>query len=160
MRTAIYPGSFDPPTLAHQNILEQASRLFDVLVIVANNATKSSSDVSSRLEWVVDGLGHNEAISTPADESIVETAKNVDAEFIIRGIRGPADFEPEAAFAHFVRTASQDKIQVVYFMTPPALQHVSSTLVRSVLKLKGRWELAAPYLPPRVLEVMQGHYRV
>jgi pantetheine-phosphate adenylyltransferase len=155
---AIYPGTFGPPTLAHQNIWEQAKRAFDVFVVVGENAVKNGAEPGPRAELVRAMGVEKDHVHIPfSGDSVVETARELKARFVIRGIRGPSDFEPEAAYADFIRRATKGSMQVVYFMSPTGYQHISSTLVRSIMALRG-WSkdgLLYPYVPPPVIRALE-----
>lgn len=151
---AIYPGSFDPPTIAHRDILLQACPIFDeITVVVANNTTKGRSLLPPELRveaWRKMCVGVDVTLAD-ADDPITHTAELLDARFIIRGLRGISDVEPEQAYREFVEHSGRGRIRTLYFMSPPALQHVSSTAVRAIVGLNGwRWDLKR-YLTSEVI---------
>lgn len=136
-RVAIYPGSFDPPTLGHQEVLRQALEVFDkVVVVVGANGAKAPflSRADRQDVWAM--LTPRGAVDLPpAGESIVDTAFRLGALHVVRGLRGVSDVTEEQAYRVFVQQASRNKIGLAYFMVPPHLQHVSSTAVRSICQL-------------------------
>lgn len=157
-RVAIYPGSFDPITLAHQNILAQAREVFDQVIVVVghNGAKRSMFTQDERALQVGEVVGDDTGLvyTPPPRECITDTARAVGARFIVRGIRGPADIEAEAAYRAFVTGNAQGSIDVVYFMTPGTLRHVSSTAVREILGLDGPRHRLAGWLDPRVTRLL------
>lgn len=135
-RVAIYPGSFDPPTLAHFNIYRQALEVFDeVVVVVAKNASKSKYllDIGEKEKAWKSEFNNVDFYVAPTNESIIQTCTRQLATHIVRGIRGPGDVEPEHAFYDFVCRNSGKKI--VYFTVPAYLRSCSSTRIRSVAGL-------------------------
>ncbi|HVT62568.1 MAG TPA: adenylyltransferase/cytidyltransferase family protein [Legionellaceae bacterium] len=154
---AIYPGSFNPPTLAHQNIWEQARSIFDVTVVVAQNPDKITTS-TDRIDLIEDmGVLTSRIYIAPIGQSIVDTCEELKTRYIIRGLRGPSDFEHEAAYADFIRKSSDGYLQVIYFMTPAGFQHISSSLVRSIMKLNNWMEdrLLDPYVPKPVIKSLE-----
>lgn len=138
-KVAIYPGSFDPPTLAHQEILRQAREVFDqVVVVIGRNGSKRGAYTSDRrgAMWRLVGVNPQDLIVGDPGECVLDWAHQVGAPFVVRGIRDASDVPSEQAYRKFVRGYSQGHIEVVYFMPPPELQHVSSTAVREILQLR------------------------
>ncbi len=154
-RIAIYPGSFDPPTLAHQEIYRQAEDVFDrVFVVIARNSSKANMFGSAeRMEmW-------REVISVPenvwlsdAGECVTDWARAVGANYVVRGVRDASDVLGEQVYRKFVKGVSLGGLECVYFMPPPELQCVSSSAVRQILALKRR-EACAGWLDPRVTKI-------
>lgn len=156
MRRAIYPGSFDPPTLAHQDILWQAQKVFEhVTVVVAQNDVKGGGllETDERVAAWETMTGADVSIAR-AGVDITDVAYCLDATHIVRGIRGSSDIEPEQAFRQFVEFASLGVVGVVHFMCRAKHQHISSSKVRSILGLK-RWDtLVADQLHPDVIKYL------
>lgn len=157
-RVAIYPGSFDPPTLAHQEILRQAQAVFDrVVVIVAKNGTKEGTfhPTERVMMWQAVGLRSENYRIGNGNECVVDWAQEFGARYVVRGLRDASDVAPEQAYRKFVKTASAGGLEAVYFMSPPDLQHVSSTVARQILALRGREHLLAGTLDPRVTSLIR-----
>jgi pantetheine-phosphate adenylyltransferase len=140
IKIAIYPGSFDPPTLAHFNIYRQAKEIFDeVIVVIANNATKSKPllDIGKRHQAWRSEFEDVDLEVCGAESSIVDTAYAATATHVIRGIRGPSDVEVEHSLYDFIDRNSD--LNVVYFTVPSHLRTCSSTRIRSIVGLAG-WQ--------------------
>ncbi len=154
MRIAIYPGSFDPPTLAHQEILRQAEDVFDRVhvVIARNDSKKGMFSYGERVDmW--------NAVSDPGNvflahggECVTDWARALGAHYVVRGLRDASDVLGEQVYRKFVKGVSLGGLECVYFMTPPEVQHVSSSAVRQILALKRR-EVLAGWLDPRVTRI-------
>ncbi len=139
-RVAVFPGSFDPITVAHLDVLERATALFDRLVVgvLRNSAKQSFFTVDERVGLIrssVEGLGPS--VSVEAFEGLtVEFARRQGAGFVIRGLRAVSDFEFELQLAHTNRRLAPE-IDTVFLMT--ALEHgyISSTLAKEVAQFGG-----------------------
>ena len=134
-RTAVYPGTFDPPTLGHMDIIARAARLVDRLVIgVTTNPSKSPMfTLPERLAMIarevaaVDG-----AIEVVAfDSLLIHFARAQGAQLIVRGLRAVADFEYEYQMAGMNQQLS-DKVETVFLMADVALQPIASRLVKEI----------------------------
>jgi pantetheine-phosphate adenylyltransferase len=148
-RVAVFPGSFDPITVAHLDVLERATALFDRLVVgVLRNAAKQSfftvDDRVGLIRSSVQGLGPS--VSVEAFEGLtVEFARRQGAGFVIRGLRAVSDFEFELQLAHTNRRLAPE-IDTVFLMT--ALEHgyISSTLAKEVAQFGG--DVSGMVAPP------------
>jgi pantetheine-phosphate adenylyltransferase len=151
---ALYPGSFDPPTRGHLDILLQAGALFNVTVVVGVNGGKKSLLEREERVGMFHALNHTAIDMPPEGESIIKTAERLGAGVIVRGIRGPDDLPSELAYKDFIESASS--LQVVHFVSDMKYRTVSSTAVREILKLDGwrRDELLAPYVPLSVAQLL------
>ena len=139
MAIAVYPGSFDPITLGHIDIIQRLSPHFDeIFVLVANNPKKSylfSSDVRTRL--IQSSLKDADNIKVEGFHGLtVHYAQEVGAQFIIRGIRAFSDFEYEMAMANMNKGLCPD-IETMVVFSNPRLDHLSSRMVKEVAHFKG-----------------------
>ncbi len=149
-RVAIYPGSFDPPTLAHQEVLRQAQLVFDkVIPVVAANSAKTSMFTRTERVAMWTALGVNELWVAEVGECVIDWTKHTGANHVVRGVRDASDVLAEQVYRKFVRGVSLGGLETVYFMPPPELQHISSSAVRQILALRRR-EAMAGWLDPRV----------
>jgi pantetheine-phosphate adenylyltransferase len=138
MNKAIFPGSFDPITLGHYDIIQRGLQLFDHLVVaIGDNSDKSYRfSIAERLDFLQQTFKNEPRIEITTYSGLtVDYCKSIDAQFILRGLRNPADFEFEKAIAHTNRTLS--KIETVFLLTASDKAFISSSIVRDVLKHKG-----------------------
>ncbi len=151
MRIAIYPGSFDPPTYGHLDVVERATTLFDkVIVAVGENSSKSGFlSVGERLKALSACTTHLTNVEIASfDGLLVEYCRRREATFIIRGLRAVTDFDTEFQMSITNRQLAPD-IDTVLLMTKWEFGFISSTLVREVARLGGdlRTFVPAPVLP-------------
>ena len=133
-RVAIYPGSFDPPTNGHLDIVERSSRLFDRVVIgVGRNLSKRTVfTADERVALMREACGRMANVEVRTFDSLqVEFAREVGATFIIRGIRALSDFEFEFEMANMNRRLDAG-IEMVYLMTAPEYLFVSASRVKEL----------------------------
>jgi pantetheine-phosphate adenylyltransferase len=149
MRICLFPGTFDPVTLGHKDIIDRALPLFDKLVIgIGRNVLKQTMfSEEQRHQWIKDIYKNNNKIdSVVYDGLTVECCKTIGANFILRGIRYVSDFEYEKAIADMNRTLDHN-IETVFLTCLPKYTSVASTLVRDVIRHGGD---ASQFLPPEV----------
>ena len=136
-RIAVYPGSFDPLTRGHLDIIQRASKLFDhVIVAVSNNATKKHAfSVSERLEIVEEAIRPfpNVDIDTISG-LLVDTLKAKKAKILIRGLRVGSDMDYECQLASFNRRLYKD-VETVFLMPDDQYTYLASSMVREVARL-------------------------
>ncbi|HSC52473.1 MAG TPA: pantetheine-phosphate adenylyltransferase [Phnomibacter sp.] len=139
MRIALFPGTFDPLTLGHIDIIDRALPMFDKLVVgIGRNANKQPTfSEADRLRWILETYQGNDKVSAVVYEGLtVECCKSVGANFILRGIRYVNDFEYEKAIADMNRSLDS-KIETVFLTCSPEFTSVASTLVRDVYRNGG-----------------------
>lgn len=145
MRKAIFPGSFDPITLGHEDIIRRGVTLFDEIVIAIgiNAEKKYMFSLEERKRFIEETFKDEPKISVITYEGLtIDLCKKVGANFILRGLRNPADFEFEKAIAHANRRMS--KIETVFLLTAAKTSFISSSIVRDVIRHKGQYELLVP----------------
>ena len=136
---AIYPGSFDPVTLGHLDIIERGARLFDrVIVAVARNPSKSPLfTVAKRTEQISQAIHHLHNVEVDSFEGLTVTyAQSKEATVLIRGLRAISDFEMELQMAHTNKTLF-DSIETVFLVTSNEYSFLSSSMVREISKFGG-----------------------
>lgn len=154
-RTAVFPGSFDPITNAHLDVIRRGAALFDQLVIgVLTNPRKtptfSSAERVALIEAEVGDLGPSVVVE--AFEGLtVDFAARHDAGFVIRGLRAISDFEAELQMAHTNRRLSS-RVDTVFLMTSLEYGYVSSTLAKEIAALGGD---VSAMVPPGVARALQ-----
>jgi pantetheine-phosphate adenylyltransferase len=145
MRKAIFPGSFDPITLGHEDIIRRGITLFDEIVIAigVNAEKKYMFSLEERKRFLQETFKDEPKISIIVYEGLtIDLCKKIKANFILRGLRNPADFEFEKAIAHTNRRMS--KIETVFLLTAAKTSFISSSIVRDVLRNGGEYELLVP----------------
>ena len=139
MRTAIYPGSFDPVTLGHWDIIQRAEKLVDRLVVAVlhNPAKKCAFSVAERVDFLRELIPADSRVEVAAFHGLlVDFARAQDAHFIVRGVRAFSDFEYEFQMALMNRKLSPD-LETVFLMPKEEHSVVSSRMVREVGSMGG-----------------------
>ncbi len=145
MRKAIFPGSFDPLTLGHQDIIMRSLPLFDEIVIAIgiNAEKKYMFSLEQRKAFITETFVNEPKISVITYEGLtVDLCKKLNATFILRGLRNPADFEFEKAIAHTNRKLAQ--IETVFLLTAADTSYISSSIVRDVIRNGGDYTVLVP----------------
>ncbi len=138
MKRAVFPGSFDPITLGHVDIINRALGLFDEIVIAIgiNNEKKYLFSLEERLHFIQENFKDIPKIKVTTYQGLtIHYAKEIEASFILRGLRNPADFEFEKAIAQTNRNLSG--IETVFLLTSADTAYISSSIVRDVYRNKG-----------------------
>ena len=147
MKIAVFPGSFDPITLGHYDIIERAVPLFDKLIIAIgqNSAKKYMFPLEQRMEFIKKAVAHFPNVEIDYFENLtVDYCTEKGANYILRGLRNPADFEFEKAIAHTNRTISRKKIETVFLLTSSGKSFISSSIVRDIISHGGEYQLLVP----------------
>ncbi|WP_136466314.1 pantetheine-phosphate adenylyltransferase [Flagellimonas onchidii] len=145
MRRAIFPGSFDPLTLGHYDIITRGITLFDELLIaIGINADKKYMfSLEERKTFIEEAFKNEPKIKVVTYEGLtVDFCKKVKADFILRGLRNPGDFEFEKAIAHTNRKLSE--IETVFLLTSSGKSYISSSIVRDVIRNGGDYSGLVP----------------
>lgn len=146
MKTAVFPGSFDPITLGHQDIVKRALPLFDrIVVAVGENANKKYMfPLEQRLEWIRNTFAEYPAVEVTSYSGLtVKYCEKIGAGFILRGLRNPADFEFEKAVAQTNRKL-HPSLDTVFLLTASGLSNISSSIVRDVIRHDGDYQAFVP----------------
>jgi len=139
MRIAVFPGSFDPITKGHIDLVYRAQDLFDkVIVAVGVNANKKSLfSLELRLEWLNAVFEKDENIHVDHFQGLtVNFCKEKNAKFLLRGLRNASDFDYEKTISQLNQIIGDD-LETVFLISNPEYSHVSSTIVREIIKGKG-----------------------
>ena len=145
MKRALFPGSFDPLTLGHYDIIKRGVTLFDeVVVAIGINADKKYMfSLEQRQQFIEDAFADEPKIKVVTYEGMtVDFCKKIDVEFILRGLRNPADFEFEKAIAHTNRDLAP--IETVFLLTSAKTSYISSSIVRDVIRNHGDYTKLVP----------------
>ena len=145
MRRAIFPGSFDPLTLGHHDIIMRGITLFDEIIIaIGKNADKKYMfSLEKRMQFIEEAFKDVPSIKVKTYQGLtVDFCKKEDANFILRGLRNPADFEFEKAIAHTNRKLSE--IETLFLLTSSGKSYISSSIVRDVIRNNGDYTGLVP----------------
>ncbi|MFM2229980.1 MAG: hypothetical protein RL607_1238 [Bacteroidota bacterium] len=145
MKRAIFPGSFDPITLGHYDIIQRGASLFDeIIVAIGVNADKKYMfTLEERKQFIEEAFKYEPKVRVITYEGLtIDLCKKEKADFILRGLRNPADFEFEKAIAHTNRKLSQ--IETVFLLTASRTSYISSSIVRDVLRNGGDYTVLVP----------------
>ena len=145
MKKAIFPGSFDPITLGHYDIIERGVTLFDELIIAIgiNSSKNYMFTLDERKKFIEDCFKHEPKIKVVTYKVLtVDFCQKNDVDFILRGLRNPADFEFEKAIAHTNRDLAP--IETVFLLTAASTSYISSSIVRDVIRNDGNYTKLVP----------------
>lgn len=157
MNIAVYPGTFDPITNGHFDLIERAARLFDrVVVAIASSPGKGPAfDIEARIDLareVVAGLDNVEVVGFTG--LMTEFMKQQQASILLRGLRAVSDFEYELQLANMNR-AQMPELETVFLTPAVENSYISSTLIREIAKLGGD---VSQHVHPRVAAALKSHY--
>ena len=153
-RICLFPGTFDPVTLGHTDIINRALPLFDKIIVgIGLNAAKAPMFTpEQRLQWIKDIYKDEERVSGAIYEGLtIDFCQQLGAKFILRGIRYVSDFEYEKTIADANRTLDKH-IETVFLTGEPKYTSVASTIVRDIIRNGGN---ASPFLPNLVYESLK-----
>lgn len=145
MKRAVFPGSFDPITLGHYDIIRRSIPLFDeIIVAIGVNADKKYMfALEERQRFIEQAFADEPSVKVMTYRGLtIDFCKEVKAKFILRGLRNPADFEFEKAIAHTNRKLS--KIETVFLLTAANTSYISSSIVRDVIRNGGDFSVLVP----------------
>lgn len=153
-KIAVYPGSFDPITFGHLDIINRALKIFDeVIVAVANNEQKNPLfTVEERVAMIKSVMKDNTRATVDTfDGLLVDYARSCKAQAIVRGLRAISDFEYELQMAQINRGISRE-VETVFLMTSVFYSFLSSSIVKEVYSLKGPIDGLVPPLVKKALD--------
>ncbi|WP_397363485.1 pantetheine-phosphate adenylyltransferase [Olleya sp. R77988] len=145
MRRALFPGSFDPITLGHYDIIKRGVKLFDEVIVAigVNSEKKYMFSLEDRKRFLEEAFKDEPKVKIVTYKGLtIDFCKKMEAEFILRGLRNPADFEFEKAIAHTNRKLS--KIETVFLLTAAKTSYISSSIVREVIRNNGDYTVLVP----------------
>ncbi|MDT0642468.1 pantetheine-phosphate adenylyltransferase [Zunongwangia sp. F363] len=145
MKKAVFPGSFDPLTLGHTDIIERGLPLFDeiILAIGTNSDKKYMFSLEERLYFLEETYKNEEKVKVTTYKGLtVDFCKDQGAEFLLRGLRNGNDLEFEKAIGQ--TNFKMAGIETVFFITSSGKSHISSTVVRDVIRHGGNYKFMVP----------------
>lgn len=145
MKKALFPGSFDPITLGHYDIINRGVHLFDeVIVAIGVNADKKYMfTLEERMRFIQDAFKHEPKVRVVSYQGLtVDFCKELGVNFILRGLRNPADFEFEKAIAHTNRDLAP--VETVFLLTAASTSYIASSIVRDVIRNNGDYTKLVP----------------
>jgi len=138
-KIAIFPGSFAPFTLGHQSIVDRALPLFDKIIISIGINSEKNQYFSNeeRMDWIEAVYGNNPKIEVKLYEGLtVDFCKKENANYILRGLRDSHDFKFEKNIAQMNKELNST-IETIFIITPPEISHISSSIIRDIIKNGG-----------------------
>jgi len=145
MKKAVFPGSFDPITIGHVDIVERGIKVFDEIIIAIGDNTdkKYMFPKEKRVEFVKQTFNNYDNIKIESYDGLtVDFCKKNNIEFMIRGLRNPADFEFEKSIA--LTNREMTDIETIFFLTSPENSFISSSIVRDLIRNNGDYKLFIP----------------
>ena len=142
----LYPGTFDPLTNGHLDLIQRAEKLFGnvVVAVLENTSKKPTFDISKRIVQISNAVSHLSNISVISYEGLtVDCAKEVNANLILRGLRAMSDFEYELQIAHTNKSLNTE-IETIFLSTNTNYSFLSSSLVKEVAKFGGQIDHMVP----------------
>lgn len=158
MKKIVYPGTFDPITIGHLDIIERAAKLCDELIIAImhNPAKKTSFTIDERIEMIEKAVSHVKNVKVLAGEGLtVELAEKLGARALVRGIRAVMDYEYE------LRTATANlnlnpEIETIFLVSRPEYSFISSSVIKEIAMNHGR---ISDLVTPEVEQILKAHYQ-
>ena len=153
MKKAIFPGSFDPITLGHVDIINRGATLFDEIIIaIGENSSKDYMfSIDERVAFIESAFKDNPKVRVMNYSGLtIDFCKEIEVDFIMRGLRNPADFEFEKAIAHTNRDLAP--IETIFLLTAAKTSYMSSSIVREVLINGGDVSSLVPSSVPSKIE--------
>lgn len=139
MKRAVFPGSFDPITRGHLNILERSVPLFDEIIVAVgvNSAKRSMFTLEQRIAWLEAVCARFPSVRVESFEGLTaDFCKRHDAQWLLRGVRNGGDFEYERTIAQMTKVL-HPALETVILFTDPEYAHIHSNVVREILKNNG-----------------------
>jgi pantetheine-phosphate adenylyltransferase len=142
VRRAFFPGSFDPISKGHEDIVKRAIPLFDeIIVALGNNSTKNYMfELEKRKKWAEKTFANNNSIKVICYTGLtINACREYESQFILRGIRNSNDYEYEKSIA-MMNQSLDATIETIYLNTKPELSAISSTIIKDIIKSQGNPE--------------------
>lgn len=150
MKKIVFPGSFDPITKGHVDLVQRALPLFDELIVAigVNSQKKTLFDLETRLSWLEQVFEDEPKVRVDTFEKLTANYCNrIGAKYLLRGLRNASDFDYEKTISQ-LNFIVGDELETLFFISRPAYSHISSTIVREIIKGEGD---ASPFLPENIV---------
>ncbi len=150
MKIAVFPGSFDPITRGHVDLVLRSLDLFDQIIVAVgiNSQKKYLFPLEQRMEWLEQVFANEDRVSIDSYEGLTAHYCNkVKARYLLRGLRNASDFDYEKTISQ-LNTIVGKGIETVFLISRPEFSHISSTIVREIIKGKGD---ASSFLPKEIV---------
>ena len=150
MKIAVFPGSFDPITVGHVDLVRRALPLFDQIVVAigVNTQKKCLNNLDTRLGWIKDTFADEPKVRVDSFERLTaHYCQRIGASYLLRGLRNASDFDYEKTISQLNQIVGEG-LETVFLISQPAYSHISSTIVREIIKGGGD---ASSFLPEAVL---------
>lgn len=157
MTTAVYPGSFDPITSGHFDIIDRAAAMFDkLIVLVASNSTKEATFTSDERVEIIRHAAlarklHNVQVDSISDGLLVDYVDQRQAKIIVKGLRAMSDFEYEFQMA-LINRKLRPEVETVFLMTSAEYSFLSSSIVKEIARLDGDISGLVPQVNLKVIQ--------
>src|SRR5436309_2522713 len=158
MRTVVYPGSFDPLTNGHLDVIQRAAKLFDrvVVAVARNEGKKPFFTLHERVELVAKAVAHLPNVETDSfDDLLVDYVERQSAQAIVRGLRAVSDFEFEFQLALMNRKL-RESIETIFMMPKDTYTFLSSRIVKEIARLGGD---VTPFVPAQVAAALRRKFK-
>ncbi len=149
MKIAVFPGSFDPITAGHVDLVRRAIPLFDEIVVAVgvNSQKKCLFELEQRLGWLRDVFADHPSVRVDTFEGLTaHYCRRIGADYLLRGLRNASDFDYEKTISQLNGIVGEG-LETLFLISAPAYSHISSTIVREIIKGGGD---ARPFLPDAV----------
>lgn len=150
MRIAVFPGSFDPITIGHVDLIRRAAPLFDKIIVAigVNSQKQTLFPLEQRLQWLREVLKEETNVEVDFFEHLTaHYCRRIGARYLLRGLRNASDFDYEKTISQ-INQIIGGGLETIFLISQPAYSHISSTIVREVIKGGGD---ASPFLPAEVV---------
>jgi pantetheine-phosphate adenylyltransferase len=157
MNIAVFPGSFDPITTGHVDIVRRALPLFDKIIVAVgvNNQKQALFSLEKRLDWLRDVFREMPKVEISYFEGLtVKFCEQQNARFLLRGLRNASDFDYEKTISQ-LNTIIGNDVETIFLISQPEYSHISSTIVREIIKGKGN---VAPFVPAIISDDLNKNY--
>ena len=156
MKVAVFPGSFDPITNGHIDLVLRSLPLFDKIIVAVgvNSQKKTLFELEERISWIKQAFYEEDKVEVGKFEGLtVNYCKQVNARYLVRGLRNASDFDYEKTISQLNHIIGED-LETVFLISQPEFSHISSTIVREIIKGKGD---VSNFVPNHIVESIKSN---